>query len=101
VLDRLTLLFFKLLTPKAKKMKNLTQKEWVAGQLASTGTISRNQCLRNYVSRLGTIITDLKKEGWEFEAHYQDVKTPFGSGKDYIYRVTYIPEFNDKSEEVA
>lgn len=81
-------------------MKNLTQKEWVAGQLAATGTITRNECLRNYISRLGAIIADLKKEGWEFEAHYKDVKTPFGIGKDYVYRVTYIPEF-DKSEEVA
>lgn len=76
-------------------MKNLTQKEWVATQLATTGTITRNQCLRNYISRFGAIIADLKKEGWEFEAHYVEVNTPFGTGKDYQYRATYIPDCSE------
>lgn len=79
-------------TKGKKKMKNFTQKSWVAVELATTGTITRNQCLRNYISRLGAIIADLKKDGWEFEAHYIEVNTPFGKGKDYQYRATYIPE---------
>jgi len=76
-------------------MKNLTQRQWVENQLHENGYITRNQCLRNYISRLGAIIADFKKDGWEFEAHYIDVKTPFGTGKDYKYRATYIPEISE------
>lgn len=68
-----------------------TQIEWVVSKLETNGSITRNECLRNYISRLGAIIAELKKHGWEFEAHYEDVKTPFGTGKDYRYRATHIP----------
>jgi hypothetical protein len=78
-------------------MKNQTQREWVEAQLTERGGITRNQCLKNYISRLGAIIADLKKDGWEFVASYKEVQTPFGKGKDYVYRVTNIPS----SVEVA
>lgn len=44
----------------------MTQKQRVLGQLKKFGKISRNDCLKNYISRLSAIIYDLKKEGYEF-----------------------------------
>lgn len=55
----------------------MTQKQRVLGQLKKFGKISRNDCLRNYISRLSAIIYDLKKEGYEF--------TEKEVGGDYIY----------------
>jgi hypothetical protein len=66
-------------------MKN--QEQFVIRQLRETGQISRNFCLDNYISRLGAIICDLKKEGYEFESGF--VKTP--NGKDYVYKMTKSP----------
>lgn len=62
-------------------MKNETQLDWVKKQIEADGYISRNHCLSNYISRLGAIISDLKKEGYLFEAYYLKTK----QGKDYIY----------------
>lgn len=65
-------------------MKNKTQKQRVETKLLRDGFITRNECLRNYISRLGAIICDLTKEGWEFETkfvdgdyHYKMVKSPY------------------------
>lgn len=60
-------------------MKN--QEAWVVRTLLKNGEISRNEALRNFVSRLSGIILNLKKDGWTIESGYR--KTP--SGKDYVY----------------
>lgn len=65
-------------------MKNPTQKERVVKRLLATGQVTRNECLRNYISRLGAIICDLQAEGWEFTAEYDDKK-------DYVYKFTKTP----------
>jgi hypothetical protein len=44
-----------------------TQLEKVKAELKYKGYISRNECLKNYISRLSAIIYDLKEEGMEFE----------------------------------
>ena len=72
-------------------MLNVTQKQWVENILIENGKITRNKCLRNYVSRLGAIIATLKDDGYKFETQYIDVKTPFGTGKDYEYKVVEYP----------
>lgn len=64
-------------------MKNKTQKERVIGQLLKVGYISRNACLKNFISRLGAIICDLTKEGWEFDAKNVD--------GDYVYYIVKTP----------
>ena len=69
-------------------MKNETQLEWVKKQIEEQGFISRNQCLRNYCSRLGAIICELKKEGYLFEAEYQKTE----HGKDYVYTFVGMQE---------
>lgn len=75
-------------------MLNTTQEKWIIEQLRENGSISRNKCLRNYISRLGAIIFQLKEKGWEFEGDY--VKTDFG--RDYIYKVKSKPEEEKKRE---
>lgn len=72
-------------------MTNATQKEFVANRLRADGRISRNFCLKNYISRLGALINLLKKDGWEFDAFYVNVETPFGKGRDYVYTAKKIP----------
>lgn len=61
-----------------------TQLEWVLHRLTKYGHITRNQCLRAYISRLGAIIAKLKSQGYQFQAHYKTTK----SGKDYVYKLT-------------
>jgi len=60
-----------------------TQKQRIIGVLKERGEISRNQCLKNFISRLGAYIIVLKKEGWDFDH--------IDAGNDYIYRVTKSP----------
>ena len=67
-------------------MLNMTQKQWVEQRLIENGRVTRNECLRNYISRLGALIAMLKNDGWEFETGYVEVETPFGKGKDYEYK---------------
>lgn len=64
-------------------MKNNTQMEWVLQQLRAKGYITRNECLRNYISRLGAIICDLNKEGYDITG--ENMHTEYG--RDYIYKI--------------
>jgi len=59
-----------------------TQLEFIKQRLNENGKISRNECLQNYISRLGARIADLRKEGWNIEGEFE--KTDYG--KDYVYR---------------
>lgn len=51
-------------------MTNLTQKQRVEKRLREMRIITRNECLRNYITRLSAIINDLKNEGWIFETEH-------------------------------
>lgn len=68
-------------------MLNITQIDFVKSELEKNGSITRNECLRNYISRLGAIIDVLKKQGWDFETRYIKSITPWGVGKDYEYKL--------------
>ena len=59
-----------------------TQLDWIISRLDETGKISRNECLQNYISRLGARIADLKEMGWELEGSFEKTE----NGKDYVYR---------------
>lgn len=54
-----------------------TQRDWVRSILLKEGSISRNYCLANYISRLGAIICLLKIEGMDIGGKIE--------GKDYVY----------------
>jgi biotin-(acetyl-CoA carboxylase) ligase len=62
-------------------MKEAKQKKFVLTKLKEQGFITRNQCLENYLSRLGAYMNEFKRQGLKFEAKY--IKR--GEGKDYIY----------------
>jgi hypothetical protein len=61
-----------------------TQRRWVEEQLRLHGEITRNQCLTNYISRLGAIVCDLKASGWELEASRRE--------GDYVYKLVDAPK---------
>ena len=54
-----------------------SQLEWIKQKLIENGKISRNECLRNYISRLSGRILDLKQSGWEIEGENEN--------GDYVY----------------
>ena len=60
-----------------------TQEERIKNKLIRDGFITRNECIKNYITRLSAYILILKKEGWEFE-----VKDKNG---DYMYKTTKCP----------
>ena len=62
---------------------NLTQKERIVKKFVDTGYVTRNEAIRNYITRLSAIICDLTKEGWEFET--KNVKG------DYVYVLKKSP----------
>jgi hypothetical protein len=64
-----------------------TQRDWVVKQLKEKGSVTRNEALQVYISRLGAIICDLRKDGWEIDGTW--VKT--ANGKDYSYSLTNRP----------
>ena len=68
--------------------REITQKEFIIKRILENGSVTRNYALRNYISRLGSIICNLQKDGYIFEGEYFKVKTPFGDGKDYRYTVS-------------
>jgi len=71
-------------------MKQARQKNWVIHQLNLYGECSRNKALENYISRLGSIIHALKREGWVFQTSYKKTKSYYREvvgGQDYVYRV--------------
>jgi hypothetical protein len=73
-------------------MLNISQKEFAKRSLLSKGEVTRNQCLTQYISRLGAIMCQLKKEGWEFETFERDNIKPDGSkGKDFVYKLVSRP----------
>lgn len=75
------------------KPMNMTQKEWVIKQLNEKSYISRNECLRHYITRLSAIILQLKKEGWVFKAEYKSYYNKIWKTKerDYVYHVIHNP----------
>jgi len=63
-------------------MKAITQKQWIKTMLIKNGFITRNQCLRNGISRLSARIYDIRNEGWNIEAR----KIDLGKDRwDYMY----------------
>ena len=70
----------------------MSQKELVKQQLTVNGEVSRNWCLKNFITRLAAISNQLKKEGWNFETEERN--------GDFIYKVKKVKPivFNQKGE---
>lgn len=61
----------------------MSQKQFVINKLNTNGFITRNYCLKNYISRLSALILNLKNEGWNIEGR--------DDNGDYIYEVKGSP----------
>lgn len=69
-----------------------TQKEIVVGILLTKGGISRNTCLKMYITRLGAIIKDLEYEGYVFDKFYGKEKGFTGANRrNYYYVLRFKP----------
>lgn len=60
-----------------------TQALWVKEQLKAYGEISRNSCLKAFISRLGAIVQKLENEGYVFTTERRD--------GDYVYKLVTVP----------
>ncbi len=67
--------------------KRETQLNFVRNRLLENGKISRNECLQNFISRLGSRIYDLEQEGFSFRREY--VKE--NGGRNYYYYLERSP----------
>ncbi len=61
-----------------------SQKDIVLKELRTNGRVSRNQCLKMYISRLGAIICSLRTEGMGIDAEWKD--------GDYVYTLKDKPK---------
>lgn len=64
-------------------MTNASQKQKIINHILEVGGVSRNWCLREYISRCSAHILQLKREGWEFETIRHE--------GNYIYKMTKCP----------
>jgi len=62
-------------------MLNKSQEQKVKEQLKENGYVSRNWALRNYISRLGAIIFNLKQQGYNLQGKWHITE----HGKDFRY----------------
>ena len=64
-----------------------TQLDWVVSELKTKGKVSRNEALKNYISRLGSIICNLNKAGYNLKGKNERTQNGYGRGLDYVYRI--------------
>ncbi len=63
-------------------MVKQSQIAWVYSQLKENGKISRNACLRKYISRLGAIVHTLRHD---FNLTIEGGYVKRGKSKDFVY----------------
>lgn len=70
------------------------QRAFVISQLRENGYISRNAAISNYITRLGAIVFDLRKSGWELKGKYvkKNTESKFKTMGDYVYEVVTDPK---------
>lgn len=60
-----------------------TQREMILQKFKVDGYVTRNWALQRFCSRLGAIICDLNKEGYDITG--ENMRTEYG--KDYVYKM--------------
>jgi len=70
----------------------MTQYQYVENQLRKNNELSRNQCLRVYITRLAEYIGRLRKRGWEFTVEKRKTNQYVWCGTDYVYIVKSMPK---------
>ena len=66
----------------------MTQLNWTKEQLVEYGRVSRNDALKNYFSRLGARVDELRHKGWVIKGEWVETKY----GRDYVYTLISKPE---------
>ena len=61
-----------------------TQRMWIEQELREKGSVTRNQALGRYISRLGAIVHGLRADGWLVEGSWK--------GRDYVYTLGDAPK---------
>ena len=64
-----------------------SQEQFVIDCLRARGEVTRNEALRNYISRLGAIIYNLNREKWVIKGEYRK----YSGGKDFVYTLISEP----------
>jgi hypothetical protein len=64
------------------KPKRKTQLERIRGRLHERGHVTRNECLRYFITRCAARIADLEKQGYVFRTE--------DTGRDYVYHLVSI-----------
>ncbi len=67
-----------------------SQEQFIINCLRTRGEVTRNEALRNYISRLGAIIYNLNQKGWVIEGKYRK----YSGGKDFVYTLVSEPPKN-------
>ncbi|MGB1226446.1 MAG: hypothetical protein ACPG9K_01030 [Poseidonibacter sp.] len=79
----------------------MTQREYIENYIRKHGSISRNHCLREFISRAGAIICDMNSNGYVIEG--KTVKgsylTRWGMQNDYVYTLKHKPKNKIYSKE--
>ena len=76
-------------TQSPSKMKQ-SQKDRIVKRLLERGEVTRNEALRNFISRLSAIIQDLEEEGWEFKTENRKGDYVYTAIKKPYQTITYI-----------
>ena len=69
-----------------------SQLQFVEATLRTDGEITRNQCLRIYITRLSAIIFKLQDNGYVIETDKVPTITRWGKGYDFKYIVKFKPK---------
>lgn len=73
-------------------MNKKSQKEKVIQKLFETREVDNFWAISNYILRLGAIIHELKKEGWEFHTGFgKKFGYDYKNNKNYYYIVKKYP----------
>jgi len=68
-----------------------TQAQFVERELRTHGRITRNQCLRKFITRLSSIICTMQTKGYHIETDKHKTINRLGKGYDYVYIVKHKP----------
>lgn len=72
----------------------MTQRQYIENYIRKHGSISRNHCLREYISRLGAIICDMNNKGYVIDGSNKkgSYKTRWGMQNDFVYTLRFKPK---------
>lgn len=68
-------------------MMTKNQTDWAISELVLYGKVGRNKAVKNYITRLASVILKLNKAGWVIEGK----REKYANGEDYVYSLITRP----------